>query len=405
MGILDRFSSKPPSQDKFAHMVMDAVRQAGEKRNIAYDREQFRLVVPGEKGTRMFLGNAYQEFCAATKNDRSLLLRKFCRSWFVADKKVPDDYDDAKPDLLPVVRTRSYYANAAVHMQAEGQTGAGWPQQIVGEHFVVSLVYDLPEAMSSVTQDNLDGWGVTFYETLEVARENLLRLPHGFIGPAEGEGVYLSNTHDNYDASRLLLFDTIRQFLVKGDYVAMVPNRDTLIVTGADDVDGLKGMVALAKDALAKPRPMSGIALRLDGDDWVSWMPSASHPLYSDFRLLQVQSVAQDYGDQKAVSDRLHEKTGQDIFVASYSATQKKDTGEIVSHCVWARGVLALLPRTDRIAFMQQDREPVVAAWERVVEAVGDTMQPMGMYPERWWVSEFPTVEQLTAMDCEGLKP
>lgn len=108
---------------------------------------------------------------------------------------------------------------------------------------------------------------------------------------------YLSSRNDSYDASRLLLVDTIRQFRVKGDYMAMVPNRDTLIVTGSDDVNGLKRMVALAKDALARPHPMSGLALRLDGDDWVSWMPIALHPLYSDFRLLQVQSIAQDYSE------------------------------------------------------------------------------------------------------------
>ena len=61
-------------------------------------------------------------------------------------------------------------------------------------------------------------------------------------------------TGDCYDASRLLLLDTIRQFRVKGDYIAMVPNRDTLIVTGAEDADGLKAMVGLAKDAVQKPR-------------------------------------------------------------------------------------------------------------------------------------------------------
>ncbi len=40
----------------------------------------------------------------------------------------------------------------------------------------------------------------------------------------------------------------------------MVPNRESLIETGSDDEDGLEAMLSLAKDALKKPRPISGIA-------------------------------------------------------------------------------------------------------------------------------------------------
>ena len=58
--------------------------------------------------------------------------------------------------------------------------------------------------MRSISQANLDAWGVTFYEALEAPMENLLALPAKFIGPPSGEGVYLSATGDSYDASRLL---------------------------------------------------------------------------------------------------------------------------------------------------------------------------------------------------------
>src|SRR5436853_346163 len=50
-----------------------------------------------------------------------------------------------------------------------------------------------------------------------------------------GEGVYISATGDNYDASRLMMLDLVRKMPVRGDYIAMVPNRDTLVITGSDD--------------------------------------------------------------------------------------------------------------------------------------------------------------------------
>jgi hypothetical protein len=56
---------------------------------------------------------------------------------------------------------------------------------------------------------------VTIWCSGEVG-EDLHLLPHSFIGPAEGEGVYLSATNDNYDAARLFLLDTVRKLQVKG---------------------------------------------------------------------------------------------------------------------------------------------------------------------------------------------
>jgi hypothetical protein len=58
----------------------------------------------------------------------------------------------------------------------------------------------------------------------------------------------------------------IRELEVKGDPVAMVPNRDTLLVTGWADEPGLARMAALAEDAAGHPRPVSGVSVRLEGD-------------------------------------------------------------------------------------------------------------------------------------------
>ena len=154
----------------------------------------------------------------------------------------------------------------------------------LGEHFGVALVYDLPDAMRSIPQANLDAWGLTLYEVLEIARENLATLPAKFIGPQSGDGVYLSATGDNYDASRILSPELIGQFQVKGDPVAMIANRDNLIVAGADDATGLDAMLKMAAEALQQLRPISSVAVRFDGEEWVPWLPGISHPLYKQFR-------------------------------------------------------------------------------------------------------------------------
>ena len=139
--------------------------------------------------------------------------------------------------------------------------------------------------------------------------------------------------------------DLIRQFQVKGDYVAMAPGREMLIVAGAEDAAGLEAMVALAKKAFRQPRTVSVAALRLDGDEWLGWMPAAAHPLFREFQDLRVQSLGQDYAEQKELLERLHETSDEDLFVAAFSVMRHKRSGQRVNYCVWTEGATSLLPR------------------------------------------------------------
>jgi hypothetical protein len=403
MGILDKIFG-PATKDKFAKLVMDGVRRAGETRKLDYDRQQFRLRPLGEPWPIMNLGNMYDEFCSAAAEAREQVVRTAVRNWFADRKELPALFEDVHPDLLPSVRSRSYGEFTLLQLEVAGAVEANWPQHIIGDHLAVGLVYDMPDSMRLIQQGDLDDWGVTFYEALEAARDNLKQMPEQvFLSPRDG--VYVSATGDNYDASRMVLLDVIRQLPVQGDYVAMIPNRDTLLITGSEDDEGLTVMATFAERALQQPRPITAIAFRLDGDDWTTWLPETDQPPYKLLKLLQVQSLGQEYGEQKELLDQLNERTGDPAYVAQFSGIEEKATGEIFSYCVWPEGIEALLPRTDRLLFFRGKNESkdgtIVAAgqWEQVAEIVGDMLQPMyDRYPERFRVREFPSREQLKAI-------
>jgi hypothetical protein len=173
---------------------------------------------------------------------------------------------------------------------------------------------------------------VTFEDALEAACRNLVGISqHEFQNPAPG--VWLSPWRDNHDAARLVLGDLIRHHPVKGDPVALVPNRDTLIVTGSDDSAGLASMAALAEKARAHPRPLLSIPLRLEGDRWTPFLPARNHAHFPAFKMLWLQSTANDYADQAESLKALYEKTGEDIFVATFSAVKAKEE-EVFSYLV-----------------------------------------------------------------------
>ncbi|HEV3256881.1 MAG TPA: hypothetical protein VG013_08390 [Gemmataceae bacterium] len=399
MGVLDRFFG-PPSKDKFARLMMEAIRQAGETNALRYDPADFCVYREGEAKGVLNLDNAYREYCAAPTGRRPAVVKSFVRTWFTYRKEIPTDFEDARHDLLPGIRNRAFYEIAKLTLPPE----VNWPYRVLADSLGVGLVYDLPESMMQVQQHHLDGWRVTFDEAFEAALRNLPGItPHGMA--AVGPGLWVSPWKDNYDPSRLLLPDFIRQHEVSGDPVVMVPNRDTLLLTSSDDAEGLARLAALAEEAYAQPRSISGVALRLTAEDeWQPFLPGEAH---QKFRTLRLRSTGDDYAAQADDLKALHEKTGKDIFVATFSALQKKETHEVRSYCVWSEGVVALLPRTDDIFFFRpRGREEgdivATAPWERVQSALADLMKPAGLYPERYLVEDFPSEEQLAALDPVG---
>jgi uncharacterized protein YtpQ (UPF0354 family) len=336
----------------------------------------------------------YGEFCSAPRDQRALVVRNTVRNWFIAEQDIPEDYEDARHDVLPTVRTRSYIEFTLLQMSGEGSAALSWPHQVLAEHLAIGLVYDLPQAMRTISQDDLDVWQTTFYEALEAARDNLAQMPGQlFVGLAER--VYMSATGDNYDASRMILLDPIRQLEVRGECVAMVPNRDTLLIAGSEDPAGLALMANLAQEALKKPRPMTSLAFRLDGDQWSPWLPEPDSELFARFKLLEVQSMALEYNEQKELLTAQYHKRNEAVFVATFNGVQNDKTQWASSYCVWTAGVPTLLPRTDSIALVRPQAAPVIVPWEVAANELPHLLTPLDMYPARFRVDDFPSADEL----------
>jgi hypothetical protein len=404
VGWLD-FLFRPPSRDKFAAIVMGELRKAaGDKPpTMNYDAQQFMI----ERGGDGFinLANLYQEYCQTPRHHRQNVLDRFIRGCLgTSNFELPEDFADVHPDLLPVVRSRFYLESIGLQSRVRGGESLAVPQQPIGDHLALSLVYDLPQAMRSIIQEDLDKWGISLYEAVEAARHNLEQMDNVSFASLQnqgGDGVYISVTNDNYDASRLMLLDLVRKMPVRGEYIAMVPNRDTLVITGTDDSEGLALMCKIAEDSFQKPRPISTVALRLVDDEWESWLPQTASPAFAKFHELRLRTVGMEYNDQKELLDQVNRHLGEDVFVASFSAIQHKETGRLTSYCVWSEGVNSLLPETDDVLLLRpeasSDKVQIVASgsFARVRQAAGDLMQPLGTYPERYRVLEFPSEQQL----------
>ena len=98
-----------PTKDEFAKLLTDRIRQAGEKGNIVYEARGVPPAGEGKRAAVMFLANAYKEYSAADEDCASGWSSGGCGTGLASFEEMPEDFEDVKPDLMPVVRSRSHF--------------------------------------------------------------------------------------------------------------------------------------------------------------------------------------------------------------------------------------------------------------------------------------------------------
>ncbi|HEX5745217.1 MAG TPA: hypothetical protein VFZ09_03175 [Archangium sp.] len=384
-------------RDAFARRAMEALRASGETRPIHYDEEGFVLRLGGPDGTLVFLANFFDEYHAVPPEKRDEVLARLARVQNLPD--LPATLAEARPNLLPVVRSRTFFEQLRLVMK--GPPGKPLPiaWKPLGGFLGVGLAFDGPDTLRYLGPEELTRWGVSFEQALGMAVENL--RPRS-TEPLEqlAPGTCKAPWEDSYAASRMLLDEVVRRCEVKGTPVVLVPHRDLLLITGSEDEDGLNQVATRALGAMMAPRALDGRAMRLAPEGWVPFMPERLSNAWRDFRKLELFTRARDYDEQTQQLEKFYEEKGVDLFVAAYTPYQD-ERGRSLSYAVWLKGVDAVLPRAEVIFFMDPalgpEAPPVgIARWEDVSRVAGQLLAPVeGLYPERYQVKGFPTREQL----------
>jgi hypothetical protein len=295
--------------------------------------------------------------------------------------------------LLPFLRSRSAVARQQLLDQITGAQTAGMaPIRAIGGDLLIDLFADHMGCDIAIEPQHLRDLNLEPAPALELATANLQErsdAEYTTLGP----GVFVSGCKDGYASSRLLLPQGIAALPVRGDPVTMVPVRSMLLVTGADDKNGLLTMAAAAAEALSvSSEPLSAQSLRLSHGTWVDFSPDPVE--FASLHDLMRGQHLREYAEQKELLDQLFAQQGDDIFVANYAPMQDRRTGRAFGMTFWADGMSSLLPRADTIAFKPQ-AEVILVPWDAAMPIVGHRMTRTDDYPIRHRVSSFPSVEEL----------
>ncbi|HWX42605.1 MAG TPA: hypothetical protein VN345_15750, partial [Blastocatellia bacterium] len=146
-----------PGRDDFAQMVMDAIRRAGYTDSIQYDRQSFKLVMAG--GNHAYLANAYSDCLKAPNRQRAQIVTRYAAAWVTVRQRSlarePVLVEGVLPNLLPVVRTRSFHDTLRLQARAERLGEQDVPLVPLADHLAVSLAIDWPTTSSYVDREKL----------------------------------------------------------------------------------------------------------------------------------------------------------------------------------------------------------------------------------------------------------
>lgn len=394
---------KNPSREKFAKMVQDRIRARTGQRDLRFDPAEFSIQCGSQ---RIFLQNLYTDYCGKQGKDREVVIENIVGLVKLGLDAEPS-FEEVAPNLVAVVRERLLVSLAGVNwgVNTTGDQKAPPPaSEPVSRWFLRTLVIDAPTHMAYVNEALLRRWNLTFDEAWALALANLRAAT---VPKFEAAGnVYIGKWGDSYDASRVLVPGIFDDLPILGSAVVALPNRDTLLVADSDDPAAVQAMLERAEQIVttcSRPQNIAPLVIR-DGRIHDYDVPTTSPASVAVSRAC-AHAWLGAYGEQKAVLDKVYERSGKDIHVGEHTLNRYTGNGaeEYRSYCVWARDVATLLPVADEVIFYDplvpgEDKSVARVPWERVRGLLEDLMLDTTMYPPRYYVSKFPSPGQLAEL-------
>jgi hypothetical protein len=310
-----------------------------------------------------------------------------------------DGWEEAAPHLVPVLRGGAMFAFT--------------PADCVGQRFAPFLceylALDSDGSMSYVSESTLRAWGVSRDEAFAHARATLAAHDaiHGVepYDAAASYPIWHVAYDDSYQSSRLLLPGWLASFAgrVAGRPIAIVPDRNRVIVSGDEDIATVRRLLETAeREFSASARSLSPAVYTVDDTGRVvPYLGDASHPLARPLKIAELKLGIYEYGIQTNALKETYDAQNIDLFVGSFFGIESPSRGPI-SYTTWAEGAESLLPVTDFVA-IQIDGATAFAPWKSIERHAAHCLRAEPtLEPPRMRTLGWPSREALLAIRDES---
>ena len=391
-----------PNEHSFALKIVSELKKSKKCAVVTYDKKIKEINCDGHKTYTTNIFKDYQNLPSKDQNNFIVDLVPVLSGKLPTEEKC---YKDAAPLLMPRVRERFHFEALKIYLKANGadKASAEIPYLLVNDHLAVGLTLNTKNAITTISKQQLKDWKIDFNIALDRAIENLRSLSNDHPFTEAHSGVWVSSWKDSYDPSRLLLPEMIRALKVKGEPIAFLPNRDTLIIVGSEDSKGLKKAIELVYKGRKSHRAATCMPFILRGEKLEEFKASRDHPLYEDLGYLAKLSNQDQYEEQRSILTPTLENDS--TMIAEYKIITPQQ-GESFSLSVVLDGFMTYLPESDKVALTkgddpEQSEEEFssrLISFEKFKEVCGHILERTDHYPQRYLIKRFPNENELKSM-------
>jgi hypothetical protein len=370
---------------QFGQRIMQALRSRGETRPLHFDEERFSILI-GEVGSNSVLLVSLRDVCSdcekVAAEHQEQVIARYIKVWGKG-LNAPKDYALAQPRLGVSLRHSGFFERHPwlIHRELTNELS-------------VALVDDDGDALYDLRETSLADWQVTLDVCMADALRNLAKSP--WILEQVGH-IWRSCALDSYDAARILLHPAIGQLEVKGSPVVLVPDRDCLVVTGSDDIDGLRQIAATGHVRIEEAsRLISGTPLVLRGSTWEEFEPPAQ--ARAAFAHLSRVYDELNYREQTSFLRAQSAGPSSTLFVAEVQVFQTGPDKHETFTCLPSIGP-TLLPKADWVALYDVEADTIqTTSWADLFRVLIRRMSPVQRHPVRYRLETFPSLEERQKM-------
>lgn len=242
----------PP--DDFRDLYLAYLRNEAPEAGIEIvDSLEVKVALEDETSHSVFLDNAYQQY-EADPGNRDEIIEVYLASFLEVARQEEAGID---PDqIVPVIKDRGWLEEVEASLEERGSRPEEMPTYLsdpYNSELAIFYAEDSPRNIRYLTEDAVAELEVDRDQLKERAIANLERLT-GEFEVMGGDGIYLISAGGDYEASLLLVSDLWdrEQMPVEGDFIAAIPARDLLIVTGSENPEGIRRVREMASEGAAQ---------------------------------------------------------------------------------------------------------------------------------------------------------
>lgn len=254
------------SFSEFSELIRRAAQEAHPSAKVAPATNGFTVVMEGRTQTCNLRG-LYAAYCKEP-HKRDALIVEFLDS--LQTEAPAGTWYETQPTLRPSLRSKEFLAAAQQSLQRQQVPDSLPAVPFLGDLYVIVMA-EHRRRIWAVTQNLLNGWGITVEQTLEQAMNNMSIMAFPNIvsvmqgGPLNLEAGFVFE--GNHLTSSWILFERFRNYLgqrLQSNYVIAVPNRSRLIVV-RDDMPSLISSVQQAiRNFHLQPYPLTNQLYHVD---------------------------------------------------------------------------------------------------------------------------------------------